>query len=61
MIITLDLSKLNELWITMENLISYIRKRVKECVKEANKSNPKLKEKIIKSIRDRMASNAVSI
>lgn len=45
----------------MENLISYIRKRVKECVKEANKSNPKLKEKIIKSIRDRMASNAVSI
>ena len=58
-IITLDLSKLNELWITMENLIGYLRKRIKDCVKEANKDNPKVKEKIIQSIRDRMSSNVV--
>ena len=52
--------KLNELWITMENLIGYLRKRIKDCVKESNKENPKVKEKIIQSIRDRMASNVVS-
>jgi len=53
------LSKLNELWITMENLIGYLRKRIKDCVKEANKENPKIKEKIIQSIRERMSSNVV--
>ena len=56
-IITLDLSKLNELWITMETLITYLRKRIKECVKEANKENPKVKEKVIQSIRERMSAN----
>ncbi len=43
----------------MENLIGYLRKRIKDCVKEANKENPKIKEKIIQSIRERMSSNAV--
>ncbi len=43
----------------MENLIGYLRKRIKDCVKEANKENPKIKEKIIQSIRERMSSNVV--
>jgi len=56
-IITLDLSKLSELWITMETLITYLRQRIKECVKEANKTNPRVKEKLKKSIHDRINSN----
>lgn len=43
----------------MENVMTYLKKRIKECVKEANKDNPKIKDRVIQSIRDRMASNSV--
>ncbi len=59
-IITLDLSKLSELWITMETLITYLRQRIKECIKEASKQNPKVKERIKKEIQDRIKVNVVS-
>ncbi len=59
-IITLDLSKLSELWITMETLITYLRQRIKECVKEASKQNPNVKERIKKEIQDRINVNVVS-
>jgi hypothetical protein len=58
--ITLDLSKLSELWITMETLITYLRQRIKECVKEASKQNPNVKERIKKEIQDRINVNVVS-
>ena len=44
----------------METLITYLRQRIKECVKEANKTNPRVKEKLKKSIHDRINSNIVS-
>lgn len=58
-IITVDLSKLSELWITLETTIMYLKQRIKECVKEANRQNPNVKEKLKKAIHDRLAGNAV--
>jgi DNA relaxase NicK len=60
-VITLDLTKTNEMWITLENLIVYLKKRVKECIKEANKQHNGIKEKIVKKIQERMNNNVVSI
>ena len=56
---TLDLSKLNELWVTMEALVVYLKQRIKECVKEVHKQNPSLKEKLRKGIHERLGSNPV--
>ena len=56
-IITLDLSKLSDLWITMETLITYLRQRIRECLK----LNPKVKEQIKRNIRERLNANVVSI
>jgi dynein light intermediate chain 2, cytosolic len=44
--LTLDLSKLNELWFTLEILLTHLRKRVNECHKLAIGENKKLKEKL---------------
>ena len=57
MIITVDLSKLSEVWITLETIIVYLKQRIKESVKEANKINPKIKERLKKAIIDRIDSN----
>ncbi len=57
MIITVDLSKLNELWITLETVIFYLKQRIKECVKEASKQNPSVKEKLKRGIQERMNAN----
>lgn len=54
------MSNLSELWITLETLIGYLRIRIKECIKEAAKQNPRIKEKIKNSILERLASNIVS-
>ena len=43
----------------METLITYLRARIKECIKEANRANPKIKERIKKSINERINANGV--
>lgn len=60
-VITLDLSKLNELWICMERIIDYLQKRIHECVKKAYKENPQLKERIKAQIGKRVGDNPVNI
>ena len=56
----MDLSKLNDLWITLETMITYLRQRIKECVKEASRQNPLIKEKLKAKIQERMATNKVN-
>ena len=58
-IVTVDLSKLNEVWITLETIMERLRKRVNECVKLAIKENPDLKEKL-KANQKRIGENPVS-
>ena len=61
MVITIDLSKLSELWITLESVITYAKQRIKECVKEAGRTNPNVKEKLKKAIHMRLNSNVVRL
>jgi dynein light intermediate chain 2 len=56
-IITVDLSKLSELWITLETVIYYLKQRIKECVKEASKQNSSVKERLKRGIQERMNAN----
>ena len=58
-VITLDLSKLNELWTCMEKLIDYLHKRIHECVKKACKEQPQLKEVLKSQIHKRIGENPV--
>ncbi len=59
-IITVDLSKLQEAWITLETIIDYLRTRIRECVKTASKENSRVKEKIKSLIDQRIGENPVS-
>ena len=56
-IITIDLSNLNEMWIIIETMILYLRHRIKESIKEANKTNPKVKERIKNALLERLGSS----
>ncbi|CAF0738032.1 unnamed protein product [Brachionus calyciflorus] len=56
-IITVDLSKLSELWITLEAVITYLKARIKECVKEASRNDPTVKDRLKKAIQERLGGN----
>lgn len=56
-ILTVDLSKLSEVWITLETIIVYLKQRIKESVKEINKANPKIKERLKNAIMERIGDN----
>ncbi|RMZ93451.1 cytoplasmic dynein 2 light intermediate chain 1-like [Brachionus plicatilis] len=56
-IITVDLSKLSEMWITLETVIAYLKARIKECVKEANRHDPTIKDQLKKAIQQRLSGN----
>jgi len=45
-IVTVDLSKLSEVWITLETIMERLRARVNECFKKAVQENSVLKEKL---------------
>lgn len=51
------MSKLSEIWITLELIISYLKARIKECVKEANKHDSNVKDKLKKAIQQRLNGN----
>ena len=53
------MSKLSELWLTLENVITYLKQRIKECVKEASRKNSNVKDKLKKAIHERLNSNVV--
>lgn len=61
MIITVDLSKLSEVWITLETVIYYLKQRIRECVKEAAKRDPQIKDKLKKGIHERLNDNPVRL
>ena len=58
-VITVDLSKPQEIWVTLETVIAYLKQRIKECVKEAHKNNSTIKERLKKSIIDRLKGSLV--
>lgn len=51
------MSKLSEMWITLEAVISYLKARIKECVKEASKHDPTVKDRLKKAIQQRLNGN----
>lgn len=55
----LDLSQPQELWQTYQTLYDALAKRIKQCIGDASKQNPGIKDKLRESIFRRIG-NAVS-
>lgn len=58
--ITVDLSRPQEMWNTLETIIDYLKKRIKECVKEASKINPHVKERLRNNLTERLKDALVN-
>ena len=52
--LVLDLSKPEELWLTMDRLMTYIRNRVDTVIAEGRSDDPYLKEDLTKKMKQRI-------